>query len=155
MTSVLPAVSCRCSEARLDHSAHDLLELRMTERCPCGTAIPYEECCAPLHAGNAFAQSAEQLMRSRYSGFVVRNEAYLLATWHPDTRPTRVRLDDEQRWLGLKIKATEAGQTPDAEGKVEFVARFKVNGRGHRLHEVSRFEKIDGRWFYLDGEHLD
>ena len=127
----------------------------MTEHCYCGITKSYEECCGPLHAGNAFAQSAEQLMRSRYSGFVVKNEAYLLATWHPDTRPSRVRLDDKQQWLGLRIKETEAGQAQDTEGKVEFVARFKVNGRGHRLHEVSRFEKIDGLWFYLDGEHLE
>ncbi|MEH6611236.1 MAG: YchJ family protein [Halioglobus sp.] len=127
----------------------------MTEHCPCGITKPYEECCGPLHAGDAFAQSAEQLMRSRYSGFVVKNEAYLLLTWHPDTRPSRVRLDDKQQWLGLRIKGVEAGQAQDTEGKVEFVARFKVNGRGHRLHEVSRFEKIDGRWFYLDGEHLE
>ena len=93
-------------------------------------------------------------MRSRYWGFVLCNEAYLLATWHPDTRPSRVRLDDGQRWLGLSIRSTEAGGSDDDTGTVEFVARFKVDGKGHRLHEVSRFEKIDGRWYYLDGQLL-
>jgi SEC-C motif-containing protein len=93
-------------------------------------------------------------MRSRYSAFVDCDEDYLLATWHPDTRPSRVRFDEEQRWLGLSIKAVTAGGESDDTGTVEFVARFKVRGKGHRLHEVSRFEKIEGRWYYLDGEHL-
>ena len=93
-------------------------------------------------------------MRSRYSGFALGLEQYLLDTWHETTRPSRVRLDDEQRWLGLSIKSIEAGGSEDSQGKVEFVARFKEQGRGHRLHENSRFEKIDGRWYYLDGEHL-
>ncbi len=92
-------------------------------------------------------------MRSRYSAFVEGIEPYLLATWHPDTRPSRVRLDDKQRWLGLSIKACEAGGPEDDTGTVEFVARFKVDGRGHRLHETSRFERIDGRWYYRDGDH--
>ena len=93
-------------------------------------------------------------MRSRYTGFVMRDEPYLLATWHPDTRPSRVQLDEKQRWLGLRIRAADAVGTDETMGTVEFVARFKVDGRGHRLHEISRFEKIDDRWFYLDGEHL-
>lgn len=93
-------------------------------------------------------------MRSRYSGFVMRNERYLLETWHPSTRPSRVRFDEQQRWLGLKIRGTDAGSARDASGTVEFVARFKIDGKGHRLHEISRFEKIDGCWYYLDGRHL-
>ena len=93
-------------------------------------------------------------MRSRYSAFVERDESYLLASWHPDTRPSGVRLDPEQRWLGLSIKSTEAGTPADNTGVVEFVARFKIAGKGHRLHERSRFEKIEGCWYYLDGEHL-
>lgn len=92
-------------------------------------------------------------MRSRYSAFVEQDEQYLLASWHPDTRPSRVRFDPEQRWLGLSIKRLEAGGSGDSEGKVEFVARYKVRGKGFRLHEISRFEKIDGLWYYLDGEH--
>ena len=93
-------------------------------------------------------------MRSRYSAFTLAAEGYLLASWAPETRPSRVRFDPRQRWLGLSIKATEQGGPHDQAGVVEFVARFKVDGRGHRLHEVSRFRKIDGCWYYLDGEHL-
>jgi SEC-C motif-containing protein len=93
-------------------------------------------------------------MRSRYSAFVRERAEYLLASWHPDTRPSRVRFDPEQRWLGLRIKATEAGLEQDERGVVEFVARYKVAGKGFRLHERSRFERIDGAWFYRDGDHL-
>ena len=93
-------------------------------------------------------------MRSRYSAFALGEEDYLLASWHPQTRPSRVRLDPQQKWIGLSIKSTEAGQVDDVKGIVEFVARFKIAGKGHRLHERSRFENIDDRWFYLDGDHL-
>ena len=93
-------------------------------------------------------------MRSRYCGFVRCNEAYLLATWHPGRRPGRVRFDRGQHWLGLRICGTEGGGADDVLGTVEFVARFKIESKGHRLHEISRFEKIDGRWYYLDGQHL-
>lgn len=122
--------------------------------CYCGAAPAYEQCCAPLVNGSAMPASAEQLMRSRYSAFVVQNEAYLLASWHPDTRPSRVRLDDNQRWLGLVIKSTNAGGTADSEGLVEFVARYKIAGKGHRLHESSCFKKIQGKWYYFSGKHL-
>lgn len=121
--------------------------------CACGSTLSFERCCSPFLTGSQLATSAEQLMRSRYTAFVREDEAYLKSTWHPDTRPSRVRLG-RQRWLGLSIRATCDGGAQDLTGTVEFVARFKVLGAGHRLHEVSRFEKIDGRWYYLDGEHL-
>jgi SEC-C motif-containing protein len=122
--------------------------------CPCGSGAEHARCCGQYLNGSETPQSAEQLMRSRYCAFVLRDEVYLLATWHPDTRPSKVRLDGQQRWLGLRICATEGGGLDDHAGIVEFVARFKVDGKGHRLHESSRFEKIAGRWFYHDGEYL-
>jgi SEC-C motif-containing protein len=121
--------------------------------CHCGFAEPFETCCGRYLQGSQFPQTAEQLMRSRYSGFVLCDEPYLLTTWHPDTRPSRVRFDVKQRWLGLRIRDTEAGEPGDSTGTVEFVARFKIDGKGHRLHEVSRFEKVLGRWCYIDGQH--
>lgn len=91
-------------------------------------------------------------MRSRYCAYVLGREDYLLATWYPATRPASLGLDTMPRaqWRGLEIKA----HTPlDAtHATVEFVARYKLNGRAHRLHETSRFEWVDGRWFYVDGE---
>ncbi len=122
--------------------------------CPCGSAAEFSECCGRFLIGGEIPQTAELLMRSRYCGFLIRDEAYLLATWHPRARPSRVRLDENQRWLGLSIRATEAGGVDDVSGTVEFVARYKIHGKGHRLHEISRFEKIDNRWYYLDGQHL-
>ena len=122
--------------------------------CPCGSGASLEACCGPYIDGVLPAPTAEALMRSRYSAYALQQADYLRATWHPDTRPSRVRLDAEQRWIGLSIKATEAGCEGDTRGVVEFVARFKVAGRGHRLHERSRFECIDGQWYYLNGDHL-
>ena len=91
-------------------------------------------------------------MRSRYSAYVLGLEPYLLATWHAGTRPTALDLDKETspRWLGLDIKRHQA-TGPDS-AVVEFVARYKTGGRAHRLHEVSRFVREDGQWYYVDGE---
>jgi SEC-C motif-containing protein len=120
------------------------------KRCPCGTGLPYADCCGRLHDGTATAATAEQLMRSRYSAFVVGDPAYLLETWHPRTRPRTLELDPEVRWTGLEVVATTGGAMLDGEGTVEF--------RAHRVggvqHERSRFRRASGRWLYLDGVAL-
>ena len=92
-------------------------------------------------------------MRSRYSAYVHRLEAYLLATWHASTRPSPPLFDKDEnpRWLGLEIKRHEM-TGPDG-AIVEFVARYKIGGRAHRLHEISRFVREDGRWYYVDGDY--
>lgn len=91
-------------------------------------------------------------MRSRYSAFALGLETYLLATWHPGTRPAALELDATPRphWIGLTIKS----HTPldDDHATVEFIARYKLNGRAFKLHETSRFERVGGRWLYVDGE---
>jgi len=91
-------------------------------------------------------------MRSRYSAFVLGDADYLLATWHPSTRPAGLELDARMQWIGLEVRRCEHGGPDDEQGIVEFVARCKVNGRAERLHEASRFVKEEGRWFYVDGE---
>ena len=90
-------------------------------------------------------------MRSRYSAYVLGLEPYLLATWHSSTRPESIGLADEvqSKWLGLEVRR-HVVQVED-RAIVEFVARYRVDGRGHRLHEVSNFVREDGRWFYVDG----
>ena len=119
--------------------------------CPCGSRRAVETCCGQFHAGTA-APDAEGLMRSRYSAFVLELEDYLLVTWHPDTRPAELELDASPRpqWLGLAIKS----HTPldDNHATVEFIARYKLNGRAFKQHETSRFERVNGRWLYVDGE---
>ncbi|MCU1477395.1 MAG: hypothetical protein JWQ64_2088 [Subtercola sp.] len=120
-------------------------------RCPCLSTLPYGECCAPAHRGEQPSPTAERLMRSRYSAFVVGDEPYLLATWHPKTRPTRVELDRAQRFFRLDIVSTSGGGMLATTGTVEFVARYKLDGHAAELHETSRFLAEFGRWFYLDG----
>ena len=120
--------------------------------CPCGSALPYAGCCGRYHAGplHLGAPDAEALMRSRYCAYVLGLEPYLLATWHPDTRPERIDLDPGLRWLGLEVRRHDRQDADHAT--VEFVARSKQAGRAHRLHETSRFVRVDGRWHYLDGD---
>lgn len=122
-----------------------------TAPCPCGSGAAVETCCGHYHAGAA-APDAERLMRSRYSAFVLGLADYVLATWHPDTRPAELELESapSPQWLGLTIKSYT--HQDDAHATVEFVARYKRNGRAFKLHETSRFERVAGRWLYVDGE---
>jgi SEC-C motif-containing protein len=116
--------------------------------CPCGGPA-YESCCGRFIDDGAIPETAEQLMRSRYSAYVLHKESYLKATWHASTRPPEtIAQDDGTKWLGLEVKKHVPGGD---EATVEFVARYKVGGRAHRLHEVSRFVREDERWFYVDG----
>lgn len=91
-------------------------------------------------------------MRSRYSAYVTHNAPHLMRTWHARTRPPTIDFDSSQHWLGLKIKRVEAGGPQDVTGIVEFVARYKIHGKAYRLAEVSRFERMDTEWLYVDGD---
>ncbi|WP_010473819.1 YchJ family protein [Streptomyces somaliensis] len=119
--------------------------------CPCGLPAPYAECCGPFHAGGAEAPTAERLMRSRYSAFVARDEAYLLRTWSPATRPHAVDFDPDLRWTGLEVLDTTGGTLFHTTGTVTFAARHTHRGEPGELRERSTFEKADGRWLYVDG----
>jgi SEC-C motif-containing protein len=94
-------------------------------------------------------------MRSRYSAYVLGLEPYLLATWHASTRPPTLDLASERhtRWLGLEVR--RHALTDEYSAVVEFVARYKLGGRAHRLHECSRFLRTAGQWYYLDGDFPD
>ena len=118
--------------------------------CPCQNA-QYVNCCGVYHAGK-YPENAEKLMRSRYSAYVLELEDYLLKTWHHSTRPTEALFDDQKtQWLELKVKSfTESADQQSAT--VEFVAIYKINGKAHRLHEISRFVHEGGQWFYVDGQ---
>jgi len=135
-----------------------------TDACPCGGGT-YVRCCGPFHAGEAVPATAEQLMRSRYSAYVLGDTAYLRRTWHPSTCPVDLETSEADaaatRWLGLDVKRHVPQDATHAT--VEFVARYKVGGRAHRLHETSRFVRLDasgaespeGRWLYVDGTFSD
>ncbi len=94
-------------------------------------------------------------MRARYTANYRGDLGYLRETWHPATRPPDLTLDPLIRWIGLKILGTAQGRAEDEAGSVHFQARYKLNGRGGRLEEISRFEKLGGRWFYRDGEVVE
>ncbi|MCF8157155.1 MAG: SEC-C domain-containing protein [Rhodoferax sp.] len=119
--------------------------------CPCGSGHDLADCCGRWHAGlttGVHAPTPEALMRSRYSAYVLGLIDYLAATWHPSTAPGDLELQPV-KWLGLEVRhAATAGDV----GVVEFVARCRVNGRAERMHELSRFVREQGRWYYIDGQ---
>jgi SEC-C motif domain protein len=135
--------------------------------CPCGGASPgkrpgsaaprFEDCCGQfLSGGEARPANAMELMRSRYTAYVLGNTAYLRATWAVETCPDDLDKSDggTTRWLGLQIKRHAVIDRDHEE--VEFVARYKLGGRAHRLHETSRFTRNrNGDWRYVDGDIHD
>ena len=93
-------------------------------------------------------------MRSRYCAFVLNELEYLLDTWHPSTRPLELEPNAPGlKWLGLQVRDHRRQDATHAT--VEFVARSRLNGRAHRLHETSRFVNEAGRWFYVDGTFVE
>ena len=129
-----------------------------TQPCPCGRsgsaskgrsrAVTFGECCGPLLQGKQFAVDAEALMRSRYTAYVLGDAAYLRRSWHPDTCPADLSLDAGVQWLGLKIERHTRISSTHAE--VVFIARYRLDGRVHRLAEHSRFVLEQGRWLYRE-----
>jgi SEC-C motif domain protein len=121
--------------------------------CPCESSKPYSACCGLYHLGQA-APTAEALMRSRYTAFVMGLEKYLLQTWHPETRPATLNLNEDPptKWLGLQIKHAE--NTSETTATVEFVARYKIGCKAVRMHELSQFIYIEGRWYYQTGNKV-
>lgn len=119
--------------------------------CPCRRGEPFDGCCGPILAGDKAAPTAETLMRSRYTAYVVGDVDYLLRSWHPDTRPAEVALDPDQRWLFLEIVGTQRGGPFDDNGTVEFIAHYTLDGTRDTMHELSTFVRVDGAWVYLDG----
>ncbi|HET8710691.1 MAG TPA: YchJ family metal-binding protein [Spongiibacteraceae bacterium] len=120
-------------------------------RCPCGSKKPYSQCCEPLHHG-APASDAEALMRSRYAAFALGLDDYIRRSWHSSTRPhaSETSHRDRPQWIGLQIRRYE--QIDCDHAVVEFVARYKINGRAFVLHEVSRFVCENNHWLYVDGD---
>lgn len=135
--------------------------VRDDERCPCLSGDVYGACCGPVHRGERPAPTAEALMRSRYSAFATGDAAWLLASWHPSTRPAALDLDDDVVWRRLDVLAVRGGGPFDDRGEVEFVASWRRAGTGERgrLRERSRFVREPagpgGRWLYVDGDVAD
>lgn len=121
-------------------------------RCPCNSGDTFQACCGKYLESGATATppTAQALMRSRFSAFATGNVAYLLASWHPKTRPAELELDSRQQWLRLDVLGTEAGGPWDDSGTVHFVAHFRFDGERGQQEENSRFLRTDKRWYYLD-----
>ena len=119
-------------------------------QCPCGSPATYARCCGVHHHGTP-APTPEAVMRSRYTAYALGLNDYLLATWHPSTRPPSLAHDGPApKWISLQVIAHALQD--ETHGTVEFIARCRIGGRAERMHEVSRFVCEDGRWFYVDGD---
>jgi SEC-C motif-containing protein len=116
--------------------------------CPCGSRETYDACCGPIVRNERPADTAEELMRSRYSAYALGDVDHLFRTWYPGTRPDDLAELAQLDWLGLEILEVVDGGPTDDHGIVEFVARHA----GGTLHERSRFVRTAGRWVYLDGD---
>jgi SEC-C motif-containing protein len=120
--------------------------------CPCGSGKPFDQCCGPILAG-APAATPEALMRSRYTSYVKRHYVHLRRSLSAEQQADFSEQDardwaESAQWLGLEITGTEGGAETDAEGTVDFVARFKSAGEERKHVEKARFTREDGRWVY-------
>lgn len=129
----------------------------MSQLCPCGSNILFDECCQPYLTGTKPAPTPSALMRSRYTAYVRKNASYLIATWHPNCQSEALRESLQEgfettHWLGLRVIDQQKGRDEE-EGFVEFAARFTETGQEHLhlIHERSRFLRLKDRWYYVDG----
>lgn len=126
--------------------------------CPCGSSKDYEQCCGPFLSGKALPETAEQLMRSRYTAYTRANIEYIKNTLAPESRgdfdPKASKEWAEQAtWKGLEILSTEKGTSKDKTGVVEFIATYAMDGEGVDHHEVSQFRKDSkGQWYFVEGD---
>lgn len=119
-----------------------------TAECPCGSGLRYDDCCGPVVRNERAADTAEELMRSRYTAYALGDVDHVFRSWHPATRPDDLAQLPSTEWLGLEVLDVVDGGPADDHGIVEFRARYA----GGALHERSRFTRRAGRWVYLDGD---
>jgi len=129
------------------------------DTCPCGSNLAYTECCLPLIKGERSAETAEQVMRSRYSAYARKEIEYLFTSLHPDHRSnydeksTRAWAESAV-WHKLEILETTDGGSEDIEGKVEFIVSYTEQGLKKNHHELSTFRKESGTWYFVSGENV-
>lgn len=131
----------------------------MQKLCPCGSALPYGECCEPIILGKREAVTCLELMRSRYVAFTMAHVDYLMRSHHPSSRPIKERKQikkwaESVQWMGLSILSTKNGEANDDTGYVEFRALFLEDGQMQQIHENSFFKRENNRWFYVSGIHF-
>ncbi len=122
--------------------------------CPCQSKKRYAECCLPLHIGQKTAATAEALMRSRYTAYVLHEIDYLVQTTVPAQQDLLVPSEmlawsKETNWDGLEVLKHQAKITK-RHAQVEFKAFYQIpQGRAYH-HELSTFVFIDQKWYFLD-----
>jgi len=121
--------------------------------CPCQSNKSYKDCCGRFHTHAQFPETAEQLMRSRYAAYVLKNVPYIVETTVPSQQgllnvQAIQAWAEETQWLGLKILNTES--LTKNQSAVEFHAVFQGEEGEQTHHEWSIFVKIDGRWYFVD-----
>jgi len=127
------------------------------EICPCGSDLEYASCCEPLIKGEKTADTAEALIRSRYSAYVKKETNYIFETTHPDQRQDDSRKTIESwakntQWHKLEVIECSEGGTQDSEGTVEFIADYTEKGKKRQHHELALFKKHEGKWYFFDGQ---
>lgn len=129
----------------------------MEDLCPCGSEKSYSDCCQPLIQGSQKAETAEELMRARYTAHVKTEVDFIYDSTHPKKRGGVDRKQVEawskkSEWLGLKIHAAEAGGAEDKAGTVEFTARYREKEKLVEHREIAEFVRRDGIWYFMDGK---
>ena len=125
--------------------------------CPCGIDDDYTECCEPYHLGHKMPRTAEQLLRARYTAFVVSLPDYIVDTTHPDHQDKGLRTSvvhwmAQTTWDGLEVRKVEGGSESDISGKVEFIANYTHEDKPRKHHELSMFRMYKDRWVFCDGD---
>ncbi len=127
-------------------------------QCPCQSGVNFDRCCEPIINGLRQAETAEQLMRARYTAHTQVQMDFIAKTHDPKTKKN-VDLKDSRdwaestKWMGLEIIKTNQGGPDDEFGTVEFKASFETNDGLQFHHELSEFRNRDGAWFYSDSTH--
>ena len=128
----------------------------MNKLCPCGSNLPYLECCELVISSKREAATCEELMRSRYTAFTMANGDYLMGCHHSDTRQVKEAVHIKKwagsvQWMGLVILNSQNGDVMDETGYVEFRALFMEEGEMQQIHEKSLFKRENGKWVYVSG----
>ena len=131
--------------------------MKNEDTCPCNSGKTFGECCGPVIAGTAKAETAEALMRARYSSYVTGDIDFLKTS---ATKAVQEEFDEQAskawsaaaRWHGLEILRTERGGAGDDDGVVEFRALYTANGEFCNHHEISQFVREPDGWRFADGE---
>ncbi len=127
------------------------------DKCPCGSGLPYKECCGKLHSGEKIAQNPEELLRGRFSGYALGVGEYVRDSWHPDFRPNltpKQMVSDLKKMKLTKLEILDT-KIEGNTGKIDYIARFRIGVRYGALHEAANYVYENGKWFYTDGKVFD